>query len=111
VMAIALAGRYKGPGGEERRKKHYRELLRLSRQILNDTQRLIAEVEGQSRQTKARVYEGLTQLPGRIVSFFNLTQRSSAKAKQVSPLNSASWCRYRKQRTRSSRITRCSTSG
>jgi IS5 family transposase len=39
VFAIALAARHKGDEGEERRKKQYRELLRLSRKILNDRQR------------------------------------------------------------------------
>ncbi len=110
VMAIALAGRYKGPEGEERRKKHYRELLRLSRQILNDTQRVIAEVEDQSRhkkgmlrplaaalaemagrvrqvikQTKARVFEGLTQLPGKIVSLFEPDTEIIRKGKASKP--------------------------
>src|SRR5271170_7762449 len=91
TIAIATAGRHRGPEGEERRKKEYRELLRLSRQILNDTKRVMAEMEhmparrkkelrglsdGLSavsarmrqvlKQTKARIFEGLTQLPGKI---------------------------------------------
>src|SRR4051794_30235967 len=90
VIAIALSARHKGTEGEERRRKHYRQLLRLTRQILNDTQRVMAEVEdmggnrkrtlqlltmaltemGQRirqviRQTKARVFEGLTQFAGK----------------------------------------------
>jgi hypothetical protein len=32
-------------GSEERRKKQYRELLRYSRQSLNDSKRLIEELE------------------------------------------------------------------
>ena len=34
VIAIALSARYKDPEGEERRRRHYRHLLRLTRQIL-----------------------------------------------------------------------------
>src|SRR3954469_19582154 len=49
VIAIALSARHKGPEGEERRKKHYRALLRLTRQILNDTQRVMGEVEDLTR--------------------------------------------------------------
>ncbi len=36
VFAIALSARHKGNEGEERRKKLYRQLLRLSRQIVNE---------------------------------------------------------------------------
>src|SRR5688572_28493493 len=51
VIAIAFSARHKGEEGEEgeeKRKKHYRGLLRLTRQILNDAQRVVAEVEGLS---------------------------------------------------------------
>lgn len=95
VLAIALASRQKGPRAEERRKEHYRNLLRLTRQILNDTQRVMEEVEAVSRhrrtglrawtarlqatadrvrqvvrQAKARVFRGVTRLPGKVVSLF-----------------------------------------
>jgi IS5 family transposase len=95
VVAIATASRHKGPEGEAQRKKRYKELLRYSRQILNDAKRVIAEVEempvkqkqgvrglcehlsqmaGRVRQvvkqTRARVFQGVTQLPGKIVSLF-----------------------------------------
>src|ERR1700751_3703660 len=40
VIAIATASRYKGEAGEQKRKKEYRQLLRLTRQILNDTKRV-----------------------------------------------------------------------
>jgi len=90
VTAIATASRHKGEEGEVKRKKQYKELLRYSRQILNDAKRVIAEVEempakkkqGMSglceqlsqmagrvkqvvRQTKARVFDGITKLPGK----------------------------------------------
>jgi len=95
VRAIAMAGRQKAAGSEERRQKQYRELLRYSRQILNDTRRVRQEVEEMParrkkglrplaeslstmadrvrqvvKQTKARVFEGITQMPGKVVSLF-----------------------------------------
>jgi transposase, IS5 family len=36
VIAIATASRHKGPEGEAKRRKQHRELLRYSRQVLND---------------------------------------------------------------------------
>jgi len=110
VFAIAIAARHKGEEGEQRRKKQYRELLRLSRQILNDTQRVMAEVEDLSRskkkslhslttalaemagrvrqvirQTKGRVFHGLTQLPGKIVSVFEPHTEIIRKGKASKP--------------------------
>jgi hypothetical protein len=89
VVAIATASRHKDPEGEAKRKKQYRELLRFSRQILNDAKRVIAEVDEMStkkrkklsglvedltemagrvrqviKQANARVFDGITQLPG-----------------------------------------------
>src|SRR5229473_1201657 len=88
VIAIATASRHKGEEGEAKRRKQYKELLRYSRQILNDAKRVIAEVEELSakkksglrglcehltemagrvrqvvKQTKVRVFAGITQLP------------------------------------------------
>jgi IS5 family transposase len=110
VIAIALSARHKGPEGEQRRNKHYRELLRLSRQILNDAKRVITEVEQMNqkrktglqplttaltemagrvrhviRQTKARVFQGLTQLPGKIVSLFEPHTEIIRKGKASKP--------------------------
>jgi IS5 family transposase len=110
VIAIATASRHRGPEGEEKRKKQYRELLRYSRQILNDAQRVIAEVEQMSarrktalrglgetlstmadrvrqvvRQAKARVFEGLTQWPGKIVSLFEPHTEIIRKGKASKP--------------------------
>jgi IS5 family transposase len=110
VFAIALAARHKGTEGEERRKKQYRELLRLSRQILNDTKRVMDEVEdlGKNqkrkvqplttvlaemadrvrhvvRQTKGRVFSGLTQMPGKIVSLFEPHTEIIRKGKASKP--------------------------
>jgi Transposase domain (DUF772)/Transposase DDE domain len=110
VIAIAISGRHKGPEGEEKRKRQYRVLLRLTRQILNDTKRVMGEVAEMSarkrksvrglgehlstiadrvrqvvRQTKARVFGGLTQLPGKIVSLFEPHTEIIRKGKASKP--------------------------
>jgi IS5 family transposase len=110
VIAIATASRHKGPEGEAKRKKQYQELLRYTRQILNDTKRVISEVEelpvkkknalsglceqltemaGRVRQVvkqaKARVLDGITQLPGKIVSLFEPHSEIIRKGKASKP--------------------------
>jgi IS5 family transposase len=110
VIAIATASRHKGPEGEAKRKKQYKELLRFSRQILNDTKRVLAEVDemparkrkglsglcehlstmaGRVRQVvkqaKARVFDGITQLPGKIVSLFEPHTEIIRKGKASKP--------------------------
>lgn len=110
VIAIATASRHKGPAGEAKRQKQYRELLRYSRQVLNDAKRVMAEVEemparkkqglrglcdhltemaGRVRQvvkqTKVRVFEGITDLPGKIVSLFEPHSEIIRKGKASKP--------------------------
>jgi len=109
VIAIATASRHKGPEGELKRKKQYRELLRLSRQILNDSKRVIEEVGQMPRQkkglralserlsavatrvrqvvkqAKARIFDGLTQFPGKIVSLFEPHTEIIRKGKASKP--------------------------
>jgi IS5 family transposase len=107
VIAIATAGRYKGEEGEHKRKKEYRELLRLTRQILNDTRRVMEETQSRRKaglrklreelslmadqvkqvvkQTKARVFQGVTQLPGKIVSVFEPHSEIIRKGKASKP--------------------------
>jgi IS5 family transposase len=110
VVAIATASRHKGPEGEAKRKKQYRELLRFSRQILNDAKRVIAEVDEMStkkrkklsglvedltemagrvrqviKQANARVFDGITQLPGKIVSLFEPHSEIIRKGKASKP--------------------------
>ena len=115
VIAIATASRHKGEAGEQKRKKEYRDLLRLTRQILNDTTRMLEEIESRPRkpglrtlghglaaraqqvrqvlkQTKARVFDGITQLPGKIVSLFEPHSEIMRKGKASKPTSSASWC-------------------
>jgi len=53
VIAIAHALRHKGAEGELKRKKEYRQLLRLTRQILNDSQRVLEEVEALAGRHRA----------------------------------------------------------
>jgi IS5 family transposase len=110
VIAIATASRHKGPEGEAKRKNQYRELLRYTRQILNDASRVVAEVEqmpankkrrlrglsehltvmaGRVRQVvkqaKVRVFDGITQLPGKIVSLFEPHTEIIRKGKASKP--------------------------
>ena len=110
ARAIALAARQKGAAGEEKRRQHYRGLLRLSRQILNDARRVIAEVgkiessrkrklepltstlaETAERvrqvigQTRARIFRGITQWPGKVVSLFESHTEIIRKGKASKP--------------------------
>jgi transposase, IS5 family len=107
VIAIATASRYKGEAGELKRKKEYRSLLRLTRQILNDTKRVIEEVQRRRKpclrtlreglaamagrvrqvvkQAKARIFDGVTQLPGKIVSLFEPHSEIIRKGKASKP--------------------------
>ncbi len=110
VIAIGYALRRKGTEGEEKRKKEYRELLRLTRQILNDSRRVLQEVEalpprlqkpvrglGEGlyamteqvrrvvRQTKARIFGGATKFPGKVVSLFEPHTEIIRKGKAGKP--------------------------
>ena len=110
VVAIGTASRHKGSEGEAKRKKQYRELLRYSRQVLNDAKRVISEVDGMPankpkdlrslceylsvmadrvrqvvKQTKVRIFEGVTQLPGKIVSLFEPHTEIIRKGKASKP--------------------------
>lgn len=107
VVAIATASRYKGDAGGQKRKKEYRDLLRLTRQILNDTQRVLEEIQPKRKlgiqvlgeqlsamadrvrqvvkQTKARVFQDITQLPGKIVSLFEPHSEIIRKGKASKP--------------------------
>lgn len=110
VIAIALALRHKGTEGELKRKHEYRELLRLTRQIVNDSRRVMREIEtlpGRRRrgvgdlkerletmgervrtvigQTKARVFAGETRFPGKLVSVFEPHTEIIRKGKASKP--------------------------
>jgi transposase, IS5 family len=110
VIAIGLALRHKGTEGELKRKREYGQLLRLTRQILNDSRRVLQEVEtlpaprrrgvrglGERletvadqvcrvvKQTKARVFAGLTQFPDKLVSLFEPHTEIIRKGKSGKP--------------------------
>ncbi|MBV9482142.1 MAG: ISNCY family transposase, partial [Acidobacteria bacterium] len=107
VRAIAMASRQSAAGSEERRRKQYRELLRLSRQILNDARRVMEEMSTRRKkslrrlteslstmagrvrqvvkQAKTRVFEGITQMPGKVVSLFEPDTEIIRKGKASKP--------------------------
>lgn len=110
VIAIGHALRHKGPAGEEKRKREYRELLHVTRQILGDARRVLEEVgelprrrrtpvqglcehlttmaervRSVVRQTKSRIFGGLTKLPDKIVSLFEPQTEIIRKGKAGKP--------------------------
>jgi IS5 family transposase len=110
VIAIAHALRHTGPEGEEKRKREYRELLQVTRQILADARRVMKEVDGLSRrrrnpvrglcehlqtmadrvrsvvrQTKVRIFGGLTKSTEKIVSIFEPHTEIIRKGKAGKP--------------------------
>ncbi len=109
VLAIALSTRRLGPPGEERRKREYRELLSLTRKVMNQARRVWAEVKqaprrrtavegltqsletmvgrvGQVvRQTRIRIFAGETKSPEKIVSVFEPHTEIIRKGKASQP--------------------------
>jgi IS5 family transposase len=110
VIAIALAGRWKGPEGEERRVRRYRELVSLTRKIVHQAEGVLEEMQHLPRrrqaqlkrlreiletmagrvrqvvrQTKARVFQGITQYPHKIVSLFEPHTEIIRKGKASKP--------------------------
>ena len=110
VMASALAVRHKGVEGERKRQREYRQLLRWTRQIRNDSRRVLREVEALParrrrgvrglgerletmadqvrrvvRQTKARVWGGITQFPDKLLSLFEGHTEIIRKGKASKP--------------------------
>src|SRR5437870_8588189 len=110
VLAIALSTRLLGPSGEKRRKRQYRELLSLTRKVINQAQRVLAEVKQSPRrrripveglaqwletmvgrvrqvvkQTRIRIFAGDTKSPGKIVSVFEPHTEIIRKGKASKP--------------------------
>ena len=110
AMTIAQATRHKGAEGEKKRQGEYRELLRLTRQILNDTRRVMQEVKQMSprrrkqvakeqtqletmaerlrrvvQQAKARIFQGITQCPDKVLSLFEEYTEIIRKGKAGKP--------------------------
>jgi len=110
VIAIGYAVRHKGAEGERKREREYRQLVRLTRQILNDSRRVLQEVVAMPsrrrkrvqslgeqlqamaervgrvvRQTKARIFEGVTQFPDKLLSVFEAHTELIRKGKAGKP--------------------------
>jgi IS5 family transposase len=110
VVAIAVSSRQKGPQGEERRKKLYTELLTLARKVVNQASRICKQMGEASRrkriatkalvdgivtmsgrvrqvirQAKARVFDGNTKVPDKIVSLFEPHTEIIRKGKASKP--------------------------
>jgi IS5 family transposase len=69
VIAIALAGRLKGPEGEERRVERYRELVSLTRKIVHQAEGVLEEMQHLPRRRQAqlkRLWETLETMAGRV---------------------------------------------
>ncbi len=110
VIAIALAGRLKGSEGEERRVERYRELVSLTRKIVHQAEGVLEEMQHLPRrrqaqlkrlreiletmagrvrqvvrQTRARVFQGITKYPHKIVSLFEPHTEIIRKGKASKP--------------------------
>src|SRR5580658_1334069 len=110
VLAIALSTRHLGAEGEARRKKQYGELLSLTRNTVNQAQRILEEVKKAPRprrapleslaetlatmtervqqvmkQTKLRIFAGVTQSQEKIVSMFEPHTEIIRKGKASKP--------------------------
>ena len=110
VVGLAIAARRTGQAGEEQRKGLYKGLLRLSRQIVNQASRVAKEVGALPRktqtkvqgllkqlevmqertrqvirQTKARIFDGNTKHPDKLVSMFEPHTEIIRKGKASKP--------------------------
>jgi IS5 family transposase len=110
VVAIALAARQVGLEREERHRRQYAELLTVTRRILNQAKGVLGEVEQLPRprrrqlrpwterlmtmadrvrqvvkQTRARIFEGITRFPGKVVSVFEPHTEIIRKGKLSKP--------------------------
>jgi IS5 family transposase len=110
VVAIAISARQKGEQAQQRRKEYYRVLLRVTRQVVNQGQRVLAGVRKLSRrkqraaarqrkqltvilqqvrqvirQTKERVMKGNTQAPDKLASLFEPHTEIIRKGKASKP--------------------------
>ena len=110
VVAIAMATRQTGPQREQRQRKQYAELLTVTRKILNQAQGVLQEVEqlpvprrrkvrslteslqtmagrvGQVvKQARARIFQGMTHFPEKIVSLFEPHTEIIRKGKASKP--------------------------
>jgi IS5 family transposase len=110
VVAIAVSSRRQGPEGNEQRKGLYRELLSLTRKVMNQARRVCVEIGTLSRrkqakvrplrekietmaarvkqvirQTATRIFAGNTKAEGKIVSLFEPHTEIIRKGKASKP--------------------------
>lgn len=110
VVAIALAARQVGLERDERHRRQYADLLTVTGRILNQAKGVLAEVEQLPRprrrrlqplterlvtmanrvrqvvkQTRARIFEGITRFPGKLVSVFEPHTEIIRKGKLSKP--------------------------
>jgi IS5 family transposase len=110
VVAIAISSRRKGPEGEKQRQEHYKKLLTVTRQVVNQAKRVCEQVSEMSkakqaavkpllrqmttmaertkqviRQTKARIFQGNTKVPDKVVSMFEPHTEVIRKGKASKP--------------------------
>jgi len=110
VVAIALSTRLLGERGEERRKRQYLKLLSLTRTVMNQARRVLEEVDQRPRrqrrplqglraslqtmlervgqvvkQTKIRIFGGVTKSQEKIVSVFEAHTEIIRKGKASKP--------------------------
>ena len=110
VVGLAIAARRKGEAGEQQRKGLYKGLLRLTRQVVNQASRVAKEVgalpkktqtkvQGWKqqlevmkertrqviRQTQARIFDGDTKHPDKLVSLFEVHTEIIRKGKASKP--------------------------
>jgi transposase, IS5 family len=110
VVAIAIAARQKGAGGEEKRKKIYRGLVSAVRKVRNQARRVQTEIKEMSarkrrqvkkasqelavmtervtqvlKQTHQRIFQGNTKSPGKLVSVFEPHTEIIRKGKASKP--------------------------
>lgn len=110
VVAIALSTRLLGEKGEERRKRQYQELLSLTRKVMNHARRVLEEVDQRPRrqrrplqglreslktmlgrvgqvvkQTKIRIFGGVTKSQQKLVSVFEAHTEIIRKGKASKP--------------------------
>src|SRR5215472_1582793 len=110
VIAIAHALRYQGSEGEQKRKKEYEQLLRLTHNILGDVKRVLQEVKSLPeprrdrvaglgarlesmaervrrvvQQAQARIFSGVRQFPDKLLSLFEPHTELIRKGKAGKP--------------------------
>ena len=110
VVGLAIAARRKGEAGVEQRKGLYKGLLRVTRQVVNQARRVVKEVAALPRktqntvqglmdqlevfkqrtqqvirQTKARIFDGDTKHPDKLVSLFQAHTEIIRKGKASKP--------------------------